>query len=89
LFTTDVIYLLIFFQPLRSTTENESANEGIRSRGRNLSANESASFNNSHSLHFFLAAWPVVGIWFTALGISTMLLAITAIYVIRVAIKIH
>jgi hypothetical protein len=22
--------------------------------------------------HFFLAAWPVVGIWFTALGISTM-----------------
>jgi photosystem II P680 reaction center D1 protein len=33
-----------------------------------------ASFNNSRSLHFFLAAWPVVGIWFTALGISTMAL---------------
>nr|GEU46012.1 photosystem II protein D1, chloroplastic [Tanacetum cinerariifolium] len=31
-----------------------------------------ASFNNSRSLPFFLAAWPVVGIWFTALGISTM-----------------
>jgi photosystem II P680 reaction center D1 protein len=31
-----------------------------------------ASFNNYRSLHFFLAAWPVVGIWFTALGISTM-----------------
>jgi photosystem II P680 reaction center D1 protein len=31
-----------------------------------------ASFKNSRSLHFFLAAWPVVGIWFTALGISTM-----------------
>ncbi|KAF6152374.1 hypothetical protein GIB67_006610 [Kingdonia uniflora] len=31
-----------------------------------------ASFNNSRSLYFFLAAWPVVGIWFTALGISTM-----------------
>jgi hypothetical protein len=31
-----------------------------------------ASFNNSRSLHFFLAPWPVVGIWFTALGISTM-----------------
>jgi photosystem II P680 reaction center D1 protein len=31
-----------------------------------------ASFNNSRSLHFFLAAWPVVGIWFTALGLSTM-----------------
>jgi photosystem II P680 reaction center D1 protein len=31
-----------------------------------------ASFNNSRSLHFFLAIWPVVGIWFTALGLSTM-----------------
>jgi photosystem II P680 reaction center D1 protein len=27
-----------------------------------------ASFNNSRSLHFFLAAWPVVCIWFTAFG---------------------
>jgi photosystem II P680 reaction center D1 protein len=31
-----------------------------------------ASFNNSRSLHFFLAGWPVIGIWFTALGVSTM-----------------
>jgi photosystem II P680 reaction center D1 protein len=31
-----------------------------------------ASFNNSLSLHFFLGAWPVIGIWFTALGVSTM-----------------
>jgi photosystem II P680 reaction center D1 protein len=31
-----------------------------------------ASFNNSRSLHFFLGAWPVVGIWFTAMGLSTM-----------------
>merc|ERR1719213_47132 len=31
-----------------------------------------ASFNNSRSLHFFLGAWPVIGIWFTALGVSTM-----------------
>jgi photosystem II P680 reaction center D1 protein len=31
-----------------------------------------ASFNNSRSLHFFLAAWPVLGIWLTALGVSTM-----------------
>jgi photosystem II P680 reaction center D1 protein len=30
------------------------------------------SFNNSRSLHFFLAAWPVLGIWFTALGVSSM-----------------
>jgi photosystem II P680 reaction center D1 protein len=31
-----------------------------------------ASFNNSRSLHFFLAVWPVVGIWLTSLGVSTM-----------------
>ena len=31
-----------------------------------------ASFNNSRSLHFFLAAFPVIGIWFTSLGVSTM-----------------
>jgi photosystem II P680 reaction center D1 protein len=31
-----------------------------------------ASFNNSRSLHFFLGVWPVLGIWFTALGVSTM-----------------
>ena len=28
--------------------------------------------DSSRSLHFFLAAWPVVGIWFTALDVSTM-----------------
>ena len=33
---------------------------------------QSASFNNSRSLHFFLGAWPVIGIWCTALGVSTM-----------------
>ena len=31
-----------------------------------------ASFNNSRALHFFLAAWPVIGIWLTAMGVSTM-----------------
>lgn len=31
-----------------------------------------ASFNNSRSLHFLLGGWPVIGIWFTALGVSTM-----------------
>ena len=31
-----------------------------------------ASFNNSRSLHFFLGGWAVIGIWFTALGVSTM-----------------
>ena len=28
-----------------------------------------ASFNNSRSLPFFLAAWPVVGIWFATLAV--------------------
>jgi len=31
-----------------------------------------ASFNNSRSLHFFLAVWPVTCIWLTAMGVSTM-----------------
>jgi photosystem II P680 reaction center D1 protein len=31
-----------------------------------------ASFNNSRSLHFFLAAWPVIGIWLTSMGVSLM-----------------
>ncbi|KAJ3667771.1 hypothetical protein LUZ61_023051 [Rhynchospora tenuis] len=71
---------------IRETTENESANEGYRfgqeeEETYNIVAAHGyfgrlifqyASFNNSRSLHFFLAAWPVVGIWFTALGISTM-----------------
>ena len=30
------------------------------------------SFNNSRSLHFFLAVLTVIGIWFTSLGVSTM-----------------
>ena len=31
-----------------------------------------ASFNNSRSLHFLLAGCPVIGIWFTGIGVSTM-----------------
>jgi photosystem II P680 reaction center D1 protein len=31
-----------------------------------------ASFNNSRALHFFLGAWPVVGIWLTSMGVATM-----------------
>ncbi|KAK8926148.1 Photosystem Q(B) protein [Platanthera zijinensis] len=70
---------------IRETTEKESANEGYRFGQEGETYNivaahgyfgrlifQYASFNNSRSLHFFLAAWPVVGIWFTALGISTM-----------------
>ena len=31
-----------------------------------------ASFNNSRSLHFFLAVFPVIGIWLTSMGVATM-----------------
>ena len=31
-----------------------------------------ASFNNSRSLHFFLAVFPVVCVWLTSMGVSTM-----------------
>ncbi len=70
---------------VRETTEDESANAGYKfgqeEETYNLVAAHGyfgrlifpyASFNNSRSLHFFLAAWPVIGIWFAALGISTM-----------------
>src|SRR3569832_2453388 len=70
---------------VRETTETESQNYGYKFGQEEETYNivaahgyfgrlifQYASFNNSRSLHFFLAAWPVVGIWFTALGISTM-----------------
>lgn len=70
---------------VRETTENESMNVGYHFGQEEETYNivaahgyfgrlifQYASFNNSRSLHFFLAAWPVVGIWFAALGISTM-----------------
>ncbi|MCD7448974.1 hypothetical protein HAX54_047799 [Datura stramonium] len=56
---------------IRETTENESANEGYKFGQEEETYNivaahgyfgrltfQYASFNNSHSLHFFLAAWP-------------------------------
>jgi len=70
---------------VRETTENESHNKGYKFGQEEETYNivaahgyfgrlifQYASFNNSRSLHFFLAAWPVVGIWFTSLGVSTM-----------------
>ena len=70
---------------IRETTENVSANAGYKFGQEEETYNivaahgyfgrlifQYASFNNSRSLHFFLAIWPVVGIWFTSLGISTM-----------------
>ena len=70
---------------VRETTEFESQNNGYKFGQEQESYNivaahgyfgrlifQFASFNNSRSLHFFLAAFPVVGIWFTAMGVSTM-----------------
>merc|ERR1711930_22471 len=70
---------------LRETTENESTNYGYKFGQEEETYNivaahgyfgrlifQYASFNNSRSLHFFLAAWPVIGIWFTSLGLSTI-----------------
>merc|ERR1719355_410550 len=70
---------------IRETSENESANYGYKFGQSTETYNivaahgyfgrlifQYASFNNSRSLHFFLGAWPVVGIWLTAMGVSTM-----------------
>ena len=70
---------------VRETTENESQNYGYKFGQEEETYNivaahgyfgrlifQYASFNNSRSLHFFLAAWPVVGIYFAAMGVSTM-----------------
>ncbi|WP_066380836.1 MULTISPECIES: photosystem II q(b) protein [unclassified Anabaena] len=70
---------------VKETSEVESANAGYKFGQEEETYNivaahgyfgrlifQYASFNNSRSLHFFLAAWPVIGIWFAALGVSTM-----------------
>jgi photosystem II P680 reaction center D1 protein len=70
---------------IRETTENESTNNGYKFGQEEETYNivaahgyfgrlifQYASFNNSRALHFFLALWPVLGIWMTAMGVSTM-----------------
>jgi len=70
---------------VKETTETESQNYGYKFGQEEETYNivaahgyfgrlifQYASFNNSRQLHFLLAAWPVFGIWFTALGVSTM-----------------
>jgi hypothetical protein len=70
---------------IRETTENESTNYGYKFGQEEETYNivaahgyfgrlifQYASFNNSRALHFFLALWPVVGIWLTSMGVSTM-----------------
>ena len=70
---------------IRETTETESQNYGYKFGQEEETYNivaahgyfgrlifQYASFNNSRSLHFFLAVFPVVCIWFTSMGVSTM-----------------
>jgi photosystem II P680 reaction center D1 protein len=65
------------------TTETESQNYGYKFGQEEETYNicaahgyfgrlifQYASFNNSRSLHFFLAAWPVIGIWCASMGIA-------------------
>jgi photosystem II P680 reaction center D1 protein len=68
---------------IRETSETESQNCGYKFGQEEETYNivaahgyfgrlifQYASFNNSRSLHFFLAAWPVVGIWFASLAVA-------------------
>ena len=68
---------------IRETTENESHNNGYRFSQEEETYSivgahayfgrlifQFASFNNSRSLHFLLAAFPVVGIWCASMGIA-------------------
>jgi photosystem II P680 reaction center D1 protein len=70
---------------IRETTDLESQNYGYKFGQEEETYNivaahgyfgrllwQYASFNNSRSLHFFLAAFPVIAIWMTSLGVSTM-----------------
>ena len=70
---------------IRETTETESQNYGYKFGQEEETYNivaahgyfgrlifQYASFNNSRSLHFFLAIFPVVCVWFTSMGICTM-----------------
>ena len=70
---------------IRETTENESTNAGYKFGQEEETYNivaahgyfgrlifQYASFNNSRSLHFFLAVFPVVCVWLTSMGICTM-----------------
>ena len=70
---------------IRETTEVESQNYGYKFGQEEETYNivaahgyfgrlifQYASFNNSRSLHFFLAVFPVVCVWLTSMGICTM-----------------
>jgi len=68
---------------IRETSEGESLNYGYKFGQEEETYNivaahgyfgrllfQYASFNNSRALHFFLAAWPVIGVWMASMLIS-------------------
>jgi photosystem II P680 reaction center D1 protein len=68
---------------IRETTENESQSNGYKFGQEQETYNlvaahgylgrllfQYASFNNSRSLHFVMAALPVIGIWSASMGIA-------------------
>ena len=68
---------------IRETTENESQSNGYKFGQEQETYNlvaahgylgrllfQYASFNNSRSLHFVMAAFPVIGIWCASMGIA-------------------
>ena len=68
---------------IRETSEGESVNLGYKFGQEEETYNivaahgyfgrllfQFASFNNSRALHFFLAAWPVVGVWMASMLVS-------------------
>lgn len=71
---------------VRETTEKESANKGYQFGQKETTYNlvashvgylgrlliPSLSFRNSRSVHFLLAVFPTIGIWFATLGISSV-----------------
>ncbi|AFZ42923.1 photosystem q(b) protein [Halothece sp. PCC 7418] len=71
---------------IRETTELESQNSGYKFGQQEATYNllaghegylgrvlfRGSGFHNSRSIHFFIAAWPVIGIWFAALAVGTM-----------------
>merc|ERR1711991_316081 len=78
-------FMLVTSSLVRETTESESQNYGYKFGQEEETYNivaahgyfgrlifQYASFNNSRSLHFFLAVFPVVCVWLTSMGISTM-----------------
>ncbi|AFZ54280.1 Photosystem Q(B) protein 1 [Cyanobacterium aponinum AL20118] len=71
---------------IRETTEDISQNEGYQFGQQEMTYNliaghvgylgrlliPSLAFNNSRSVHFLLAIFPTIGIWFASLGISSV-----------------